>query len=320
MILTNAPGASTSETWTEACRVIKCNVTNAGDALRCGTALFLEAGRKPYACVVLEGDRRADWVYAILQGHTPFHRPSVVKLGCRWYEPSGRFRRRVKTWQRKLEARGVDRYYVYASREIAAYSHAFGVDERKFRFIPFHHTLNRSSPTIRDEGYIFAGGNYGRDYDLFFRAVEGLPYKVEVACTRPEALHGLTVPANVRVAGYSHKDYLERMAGCRVSVVPLSEGDLHSGGQQTFLNSMALGKATVVTDPPGACDYIAHGRNGILTPAGDADALRSAIVDLMAEPGRRTEMELQALPVRETHSTDAFFRRLIGMLSEDLGI
>jgi glycosyltransferase involved in cell wall biosynthesis len=226
----------------------------------------------------------------------------------------------LKRWQRQVEAHGVDIYYVYASREIAAYSRTFGIAERKFRFIPFHHTLNRSSPAIRDEGYVFAGGNYGRDYDLFFRSVEGLPYRVEVACTRREALRGLTLPANVQVAGYSHEAYLEKMAGCRVNVVPLAEGDLHSGGQQTLLNSMALGKATVVTDPAGARDYIEDGRNGVLTPAGDADALRAAIVELMENHVGRAAMEIRAGTVRDTHSTDAFFRNLIAMLGEDLGI
>lgn len=320
MILTNAPGSSNSETWAEACKIIRCSAVNVGDALRCGIALFIEAGKSSYSCVVLEGDARADWAYALLRGHVPVRRPPTVKLGCRWYVPTGRLRQTLKRWQRQLEARGVDRYLVYASREIKAYSEAFGMDERKFRFIPFHHTLNRSSPTIRDEGYIFAGGNYGRNYGMFFRAIDDLPYRVEVACTRPEALHGLSVPANVNVAGYSHEDYLEKMAGCRINVVPLAEGDLHSGGQQTFLNSMALGKATIVTDPAGAQDYIDHGGNGILTAAGDADALRAAIIDLMEHSGRREEMERRAVAVRETHSTDAFFQKLIRMLQEDFEI
>lgn len=320
MILTNAPGAKSSRTWAGACNVVRCNVASSFDAVRCAVGLFSEAGRENYTCVVLQGNRRADWVYAVLQGYTPFRRPPAVKLDCLWYKPRSRILCTLKKWQRQIEARGVERFYVYASREIAAYSETFGIPEKKFRFIPYHHTLNRLSPSIRDERYIFAGGNFGRDYGTFFRAVEGLPYCVEVACTRIEVLDGLSVPENVRIAGYSHEDYLRKMAGCRINVVPLMAGDLHSGGQQTFLNSMALGKATIVTDPAGAKDYVDNGENGILAPAGDADALRAAMVELMEDHEGRAAMERRAMAVRDTHSTEAYFRRLIGMLQEDLGI
>lgn len=320
MILTNAPGASSSPTWAEACEIVKCDVAGFRDALRCAIGLFGAARRRPYTCVVLEGDRKADWMFAVLRGLASAEIPPTAKLGCRWYEPTGRLRRAFKRWQRQLEARGVDKYYVYASREVSAYSEVFGIPPDKLRFLPFHHTLNRSRPTVRDEGYVFAGGNFGRDYDMFFRAVDGLPYEVEVGCTRAAAVEGLEVPPNVHIAGYSHEDYLEKMAGCRVSVVPLREGDLHSGGQQTFLNSMALGKATIVTDPAGAQDYVDHGRNGLLTPAGDVEALRLAIVRLMERENERLAMEEEARAVRDTHSTDAFFQKLLDMLSEDFGV
>lgn len=320
MILTNAPGASNSETWAQASRAIRCTSTRLFDALRCGITLFDEAGRGPYMCVVLQGSQRADWVYAVLRGFVPFSRPPTAKLDCLWTRPASRLLYWLKRRQRQLEAHGVDKYYVYARREIVAFSETFGISKQKFRFIPYHHTLNQVDPTVRDDGYVFSGGSSGRDYSLLFTAVEGLPYRVEVACRSCKAMAGLPVPANVHIRSYSHEDYLEKMAGCRVNVVPLSGGQLRSFGQQTFLNSMALGKATVVTDPAGACDYIEHGGNGVLTPAGDVDALRAAIVKLMEDHDGRTAMELQARSVRDTHSTEAFFRNLIAMLDEDLGI
>lgn len=320
MILTNAPGAYNSETWARASRVIRCTSTRPLDALRCGITLFDEAGQGPYRCVVLQGSQRADWVYAVLRGFVPLSRPPTAKLDCLWTRPASRLLHWLKRCQRQLEARGVDKYYVYARREIAAFSETFGISRQKFRFIPYHHTLNRISPRVRDDGYVFSGGSSGRDYSLLFTAIEGLPYRVELACRNSKAMAGLSVPANVHIRSYSHEDYLEKMAGCRVNVVPLSGGELRSFGQQTFLNSMALGKATVVTDPAGASDYIEHGSNGVLTPAGDVDALRAAIVDLMEHSGRRREMERRAVEVRETHSTDAFFRKLIRMLHEDLDI
>ena len=52
------------------------------------------------------------------------------------------------------------------------------------------------------------------------------------------------------------------------------------GGSKLNANAMAMGKATIVTDI-NASDYIANEITGILTPAGDVEALRQAIQKLM---------------------------------------
>ena len=68
------------------------------------------------------------------------------------------------------------------------------------------------------------------------------------------------------------------------TVIGLEKGLLHSGGQQTFLNAMAMGKAVIVTDPEGAKDYIENGVDGILVPASDPDKLRYNIEKLINNP------------------------------------
>jgi glycosyltransferase involved in cell wall biosynthesis len=62
------------------------------------------------------------------------------------------------------------------------------------------------------------------------------------------------------------------MAGARLVVLPLKGGLLHSGGQQTYLNAMALGKPVIVADDCGADEYIMHNVTGIVLVPGDRAA------------------------------------------------
>ena len=61
-----------------------------------------------------------------------------------------------------------------------------------------------------------------------------------------------------------------------IVVIPMG-GHLHSGGQQTFLNAMAVGKPVIVTDPVGASSYIEHGITGLLVSLGDKIRLGEAL-------------------------------------------
>ena len=105
----------------------------------------------------------------------------------------------------------------------------------------------------------------------------GLNIKLLIASTRLELFRNIKLPNNVKVQGFSHEEYLKKMANCKINIVALKKGLLHSGGQQTFLNSMYLGKPTIVTDPEGASDYINHGIDGILVEPGDHLSLREEI-------------------------------------------
>jgi glycosyltransferase involved in cell wall biosynthesis len=74
------------------------------------------------------------------------------------------------------------------------------------------------------------------------------------------------------------------MAGARLVVVPMRKGLLHSGGQQTCLNAMLLGKPTIAVGRKWAVDFITDGCNGLIVDYEDPARLRRAIEWVLANP------------------------------------
>lgn len=209
-----------------------------------------------------------------------FRRQAIhVMYDCLWYGGSAIKR----AWMRYCIL-GVDICVVWASVECERYAKAYGVPQSRFRFVPHHHTTKRYQFEVEDGGYLFTGGNWSRDYELFLHAVRDLEFPCILATNRPELLQDLEIPKNVRVINATPEEFRQLIARSRFVVLPMRADLLHSGGQQTFLNAMMMGKPVVLTDPEGGRDYIVDRETGVLVPYGDVEALREAIVCLAKDP------------------------------------
>lgn len=166
--------------------------------------------------------------------------------------------------------------------EVEAYAQTLGLEKSKFCFVPYHSTLLDSAIAIRDDRYIFAGGDSDRDYPLLIEAVRDLPYRVTIAAWQRDHFAQVSIPQNVEVVRVAESEFLKLMAHAAMVIVPLKSLPQHVGGEQTYLNAMTMGKLVIVTDQD-ASDYIENGKSGILTPAGDSVALREAIVRAMED-------------------------------------
>ncbi len=71
--------------------------------------------------------------------------------------------------------------------------------------------------------------------------------------------------------------FFELLRNARVVVVALDARDDRTAGQQTYLNAMALGKPTIVSDSPGVREYVEDGRTGLVVPPANPDALSRAL-------------------------------------------
>jgi glycosyltransferase involved in cell wall biosynthesis len=211
---------------------------------------------------------------------------------CLWY--GGGWVRRI--WMRCC-LRGVDRCIVWASVEQERYARTYGVSQKKFAFVPHHHTLKHYTWKAADEGYIFTGGNADRDFAPLFSALGELGLPGVLATNRPRLLEGLSVPANVRVVSVSPAEFRELMARARIVVMPMRATLLHAGAQQSILNTMLMSKPVILTDPEGGADYIESGKTGILVPYGDVDALRSSVRYLWEHPAEAQAMGHRAQAV-----------------------
>jgi len=95
-----------------------------------------------------------------------------------------------------------------------------------------------------------------------------------------------------------------RIARARLVVLPLPKVE-YSLGQQTFLQSMALGKAVLLPKIPAVVDYIRDGETGFLYEAGNEDDLSRKLEKLLADPETVERVALSGQIATTTHFDEA---------------
>lgn len=104
----------------------------------------------------------------------------------------------------------------------------------------------------------------------------------------------------VRLLG-PRNDVPDLQAAADVFVMP----SLWEGLPLAILEAMFAGNAIVASSISGIPEVIRHDVNGLLTPAGDVDALSSALERLLRSPALRTELGRAALERAQSHHTMA---------------
>jgi hypothetical protein len=169
----------------------------------------------------------------------------------------------------RLADPSIQRYAVHSLGEEKIFSGLWGVSPKKVRVCIYNYTFTDeevNSGEILSKGYIFAGGNPSRDYDLLMETARKLPHRQFIIATR--VLSGYKdIPANVRVVQVSHTEFIRLMREADMVITPLVSGGTKSSGQQTYLNAMRMGKISIVNgkDVLGVTDYIQNYVNGIIT-------------------------------------------------------
>lgn len=171
-------------------------------------------------------------------------------------------------------------------KNTAGYEHYYGIDKRKFRYVPFKvNRLERILETkTTDGGYVFCGGITRRDFATLIEAVRQLPYPVKIV-TLPEFIiqrSGSTVdssslPDTVEVVRHDKSDsFIDYIAGARLVVLPIKKANISASGIGVYLASMALGKCVIISQGP-AVDGVVPPGAAVIVPAEDPEALRQAI-------------------------------------------
>jgi glycosyltransferase involved in cell wall biosynthesis len=196
--------------------------------------------------------------------------------------------------------------------EIDRYSRHFKIPKEKFRLVPM--AFQRSDlREPRDQGFIFAGGNYGRDWETLLKAVEGLPYPVKIFTNITKVPHP---PPNVTVESVLRDEYYNQMAGASCVVIPLVLEPLRVTGPTTWTNSMAMGKVVIVAEPNGAPDYMENGVSGFCVDYGDWESIRECIQKVMEDPALRDRIGKAARQRAEKEFSPEAFRATVLSLLE----
>jgi glycosyltransferase involved in cell wall biosynthesis len=193
------------------------------------------------------------------------------------------------------------------------------VPARKLAIIPYHTTLWGAKYPEHEGEYVFAGGDTNRDYRTLIQAVTGLTYKVVIAVFRRDHFAGVEIPPNVEILTASRDEFFRLMARSAVVVVPMQGGLIHSGGHQTYLNAMELGKPVVVADDGGADEYIADGVTGFIVKPGELAGLRKALQTLMCDRAMARRLGQNAKAAAEEYTPEKWFERIFALARECSG-
>ncbi|MHB1424434.1 MAG: glycosyltransferase [Gemmataceae bacterium] len=285
--------------------------------LLAGVRLF--ARRRHCQGVVTDGGS-SGMIFAWLQTLCPWGRKPHVLIDCLWYLPASPLRAWFKKLRIRLAARSVRRFVVWASHEVEDFARAFALPPWQLKYVPFHHTLHDYHYEVRDEGYLFTGGNFDRDYRTLIEAVRPLDVPVWIASTQRDVLADVELPAHVRVQGTTAEGFRQAMAGAKLTVVAMQPGLLHSGGQQTCLNAMLLGKPTIAVGRRWAVDFISDGEDGLIVDYEDPHSLRRAIRWVLDHPEAARRMGARARERAAWFTTERCMRTVHDLVTEAAGM
>ena len=201
-------------------------------------------------------------------------KPVIVMTGDMWNR-GNIIKYSLQKLSIKLADSVIQRYAVQSLGEKEIFPKLWGVAPQKVQACLYYFTFTDDEIgkyENTEKGYIFAGGNPSRNYDLLLDAARLLPNRKFVVATR--MLDGRKdIPSNVEVVQVGHQEFIRLMREADMVVTPLRAGGTRAAGQQTYLNAIRMGKISIVNGNRvlGVTDYIENYANGILfdgTPQG----------------------------------------------------
>jgi glycosyltransferase involved in cell wall biosynthesis len=102
------------------------------------------------------------------------------------------------------------------------------------------------------------------------------------------------------------RDVARVLSAFDISVFP----SLWEGTPLTLFEALAAGRPIVATDADGLMDVLTAGRDALIVPKRDSEALAGRIVELIDRPDRRAELAARARETARHYDIDAFVRKM----------
>jgi glycosyltransferase involved in cell wall biosynthesis len=167
------------------------------------------------------------------------------------------------------------------------------IDQRKLSCIPWGVDKDFFEPfDIPTEDFVLSVGNTNRDYKTLIGALDGRIYLKIVTSTvytrfdmdawDLDALKR-RVSEKVEVISTDQRKLKELYAEARLVVIPVFSSTT-AAGVTSLLESMAMGKATLVTDSPGLRDYVRDWKDAVFVAPRDGKDLKKKVDYLLEDP------------------------------------
>lgn len=214
----------------------------------------------------------------------------------------------------------VARAVVFTPAEVETYQQRLSMPPGSVTFCPQGwYDLQAYKPAISvqmPKRFLFASGRSYRDYATLARAVDGLDVTVCVSA-REFNMAGIEMPNSMQATGWlSTSEFQAYLLQSQFYIVPLLQ-IAHAGGDSSLMQAMSAGKAVVATRAPSTELYIQDGKNGILVPPGDVEAMRNAIAYLWNHPNEAKRMGEEARRrYEEKYTFEKFALRVNRILQE----
>lgn len=219
--------------------------------------------------------------------------------------------------------RHIHEFVVFSTYERTLYADHLGLPPERIRYLPWAMETPVPGPEnpAGAAGYLCSIGGEGRDYALLAETMRALPHVRMVIVARPYSVAGIDFPENVAVlTNRPEAETWRIMADSAGLVIPL-RSDRTTCGHITIVGAQLLGIPLVVTQSVGIADYVSGGESAHLVPAGDREALSSALAGLLDDPAEACSMATRARAIAGRRSAldgwVGYFRELRDRLEGD---
>jgi glycosyltransferase involved in cell wall biosynthesis len=247
-----------------------------------GFMLYLLGLIRRNVIYVTFGTNRSSYLLMLLQKMTSLlTKPQVhIMFDCLWEPRPGVFGKLIITIRKYFVNSVVEKCIVYGKKDIETFNKVFGISKDRLYFLPYHHTLDNSEYNVIEGDYIFSGGTDGRDYDMLLNVCNELSLPLKIATLNQDIIAKAKDHKNFEIKSVTSEVFRDWMAGCRIVVIPWSRNIIRTGGHQTMINAMLMGKPLLCYNEDIAEGYIENNKTGIVIPFGNNNEFKEKLLTL----------------------------------------
>lgn len=220
--------------------------------------------------------------------------------------------------------RRLDFVWTLSRGQLPVLSDWLDVDDSLLHYVPFGIDVNFFPQSEGPERplVLTLGNDRDRDIHTMYEALKVLKRAKPEVRVVVQTRSTLPPPKGVEVVRDIPARRLAAVYASASVVVLATRPNLHVSGMTAALEAMSVGRPVVLSDTPGAADYIVDGVTGRLVPPGDPKDLCGALIELLEDASLRQSLGRQAARhVRKHHTEQTMCNHLAALvLGEDASV